>query len=682
MGEQGQSVAERRVRGPEPTASRPRTLQPAEVAWLAVLPSAALVLAAIVLLGHPLGRALFAPGEERFWPEAEVLPEPAEHARFVMALLGAPLVAAAVVASRRWPARLQPRTVLLVVTVAQLSVVVLLAAAMLAQRGLFPQLHALSPLPAKGQALFDVPTLVIAAAIAVALGVALPRRAVANRLTALGGETPVLRRVCGVVVLASIAVWLLRAFNTEHTIGSAPASNLVPWQMSEAFAVLDGRTPLVDFHSQYAHLVPYLTAGAMWLAGTSAGVWSATMIALSALTLLAVYATLRRIARRSLLAVALFAPFLAASGFLLSGIVTPFAVFSLWPMRYGGPYLLAWLTARHLDGAAPRQRWPLFAAGGLVALNNLEFGLPALAGTVAALVAVDPPRSWRALGRLTGALGSGLLAALTLVSLLTLIRAGSLPHLGLLLEFPRIYGIGGWVLEPMPTVGFQLVLYVTFAAALAVAAVRAIGDGEPLLTGMLAWSGIFGLGAGGYYAGRSDELNLIALLSAWALALALLTLVAIRSLADGRRPDAAHLAVLFCWGLTVCALAQAPRPWTEVARLNRTHPPVYKLRAAVALVRQTTRPHERVAILTPLGHRVAFDAGVVDVAPYASAEAMPTMEQLETTLAAMAANGVTRVYLDRASTYPALYEALVGAGYHRQSERGRYLMLTNTSIGL
>jgi hypothetical protein len=670
--------------GEQVQASRVRTLGPGEVAWLAVLPSAVLVVAAMLLLGQPLGSAFFAPGSERFWPEAERLPEPTEHARFIIALLGAPLVTAGVVASRRWPVRLRPRIAHLAIGAGQLSLVVLLAASLLAQHGIFLRLRVLSPLPGEGQGLFDVPMLVGAAAIAAALGLALSRRAVAARITALGRETRTLRIACGAVAMLLIAVWLLRAFNTEHTVRTAPASNLIPWQMSEAFAVLDGRTPLVDFHSQYAQLVPYVAAGGLRVLGSSAGAWTGTMIVLSALALLAVYAVLRRVTRRSLLALTLFAPFLAASAFLIGGIVTPLTIFSLWPMRYAGPCLLAWLTVRHLDAAAPRRRALLLGAGGLVALNNLEFGLPALGGTIVAIVAAEPPRSLRALGRVAADLAAGLLGAVALVSAFTLIWSGSLPYFGLLLEFPRIYGIGGWVLVPMPTVGFHLVLYATFAGALALAAVRAVRGEDPLLTGMLAWSAIFGLGASSYYAGRSDQLNLISLFSAWALALTLVTLVAIRSLvADARRrPTPAQLAVLFCWGLTVCAISQLSWPWTHLQRLERTTAPVYKQRDAVALVRATTRPHERVAILTPLGHRVAFDAGVVNVAPYASAEAMPTIEQFDAMIDAMARHGVTRVFLDRERIFPALYEALVAAGYELRSERGRYMLLTNAPIGL
>jgi hypothetical protein len=139
--------------------------------------------------------------------------------------------------------------------------------------------------------------------------------------------------------------------------------------------------------------------------------------------------------------------------------------------------------------------------------------------------------------------------------------------------------------------------------------------------------------------------------------------------------------VLFCFGLAACAVFQMPRPWAELARLERTGAPIYKQQDAIELVAATTRPGDKVAIITPLGHRVAYDAGVVDVAPYASAESMPTAEQLGTTLDVMGRNGVTQIYVYRQGTAPALFQALVAAGYGIRSERGEYLMLTNAAQG-
>ena len=657
----------------------PRALEAAEVAWLAVLPCAALVVAAILLLGPPLGHALFAPGSDHFWPDSEVAPEPVEHARFVLALLAPPLGAAAVAIGTRRRLRLRPAHIRTLVVLAQLATALFVVLMLLAQHDVLLRSEVYPVPPAD---IVSVPSFVAAAALALLLALALRRRQVVDVLGGLVRETRGRRVGCGLVAVVVIAVWLLPAFNTEHTIGLAEANHLIPWDMAETFAVLDGRTPLVDFHSQYTQLLPYALAGSLGVFGASVGAWTGTLIVLSALALSAVYALLRRVARSSVAALALFVPFVAGSAYLIFGRLSPFEIFALWPMRYGGAYLLAWLTARHIDGAVPHRRWVLLGAGGLVMLNNLEFGLPACAGALIAIVYADPPRSRAAALRLLADGAIGLLAALGVVSAIALLHGGALPRFGLLLEFPRIYGIGGWELEPMAAAGLHVVVYATFVAAVVVATVRAVrGDENPVLTGMLVWSGIFGLGVGSYFAGRSDPLNLVSLFSAWCLAIVLLTLVVVeRIVRSGRRPSLGDLAVLFGFALAGCSLFQLPRPWAEVERLRQTTVATYQQAAAVQLVAQTTRPGQKVVILTSLGHRVAFDAGVVDVSPYSGIESMPTIEQMDRTLDVARREGAFQIYLDRTLLPPGVREALEARGWTPAAANdSRYVMLQATS---
>ena len=128
--------------------------------------------------------------------------------------------------------------------------------------------------------------------------------------------------------------------------------------MSETFAVLDGRTPLADFHSQYSQLWPYAAAIVLSLTSATTAVWTTSMATISGLALLAVYATFRRIVRssparaRALRAVPrdrLLPPsrLRRANRFSLAGI------FSAWPLRYAGPYLLAWLRRASLRRRVP-----------------------------------------------------------------------------------------------------------------------------------------------------------------------------------------------------------------------------------------------------------------------------------------------------------------------------------------
>jgi hypothetical protein len=657
-------------------AAVPRSLEPAEVAWLAVLPCAALAATAILLLGPPLGDALFAPSDaDRFWPSIYVHPEPVEHARFVLALAAAPLGAAVVLAGSRRPPRLRPGVTRALVLLAQAATVLFLALMLLAQHNVLLRSYVE---PVRPVAVFSVRTIVAAVALALTAALALGRPGLLARLSGIARETRGRRAGCGLAAGLLTAAWLLAGFNTEETFATSAAHHLLPWDMAETFAVLDGRTPLLDFHCQYAQLLPYVAAGAARVVGTSIGAWTATMLVLSGLALVAVYAVLRRVVRGPVAALALYVPFLAGGASLFIGQITPLELFSLWPMRYGGPYLLLWLTARHLDGAAPRRCWLLLAAGGLVALNNLEFGVPAFAGALAAIAYADPPRSRGAAVRLLATGAVGLLAAVAVAAAVTLLHGGGLPRFSLLLEFPRIYGIGGWVMEPMAAAGLHLAVYGTFVGAVVVATVRAIrGEAHRLLTGMLVWSGIFGLGAGSYFAGRSDALNLISLFSAWSLALVLLTVVVVERAAarPGRRPSPSDLAVVLGFGLIACSVFQLPRPWAELKRLQATNAPLYRQAAAVRLVAGTTTPGQRVAILTQLGHRVAFDAGVVNVSPYAGMESMPTVGQLERTLEVVRRERVAQIYLDRRLTPTDVLDALGAAGFAPALQEDRFVLL-------
>jgi hypothetical protein len=201
---------------------------------------------------------------------------------------------------------------------------------------------------------------------------------------------------------------MLTAINLDSSIGNTieAVSGHLLWTMNETFAVLNGRTPLVDFHAQYGQLWAYLTAAPMALFGASIFVYTSVMAAASGLAMLAGYGIFRRVTRSSLAALALFVPFIATSFYMIVGPLEnrygPANLYLLWPIRFAAPLLTMWLTARHLDGAAPRRRWILFLAAGLTAVNNPDFGLASVAATLAALAAAAPPGSVRSAGRMLG----------------------------------------------------------------------------------------------------------------------------------------------------------------------------------------------------------------------------------------------------------------------------------------
>lgn len=671
-----------------PAAAPAPAIPPGETAWLLVVPFAVLTVVAVALLGPPLG-SFFTPAPVHFVARG-AMPEPTEHARFLIAVL-APLAACGVIALRlrvTVPVSLRKAAVRAAEALVLAFVVfALVAQHVLAFRGRDVELT-------DHRVYFTTTTLVVAVAIAVGIVATLHRAATAERLRAAVGDTRLLHRSAYLVAVLLVAAWMLTAFNTEASIGRADAAvrDNVPFWLDETFSVLDGLGPLATFHAQYAQLWPYVTAGAMALFGASFGVYATVMVSATSATMLAVLATFRRVTGNALLALALFVPFLATSFFKEQGTLAdrygPANLFSLFPIRYGGPYLLAWLVARHLDRERPRHAIVLSLVGGLVVVNNPEFGAPAFAATLAALVWTLPRRTWRHVAETAGAAAAGVGGALLVTVLVTLAAAGTLPDFGLLFEFSRVYGLDGFGMLPMPTFGFHLAIYVTFAAALVLATVRAVGRADDVvLTGLLCWIGVFGLGAGGYYAGRSHPEVLIDLFSPWAFALALLLVAVVRAIhaRPSRWPTMAELAVLLGFGLAACSIGQTPTPWSQIARLGETtQAPRYRPLAIERFVRRHTTPGERVMILTPLGHRIAYDVGVEDAFPYAHLGSVPTADQWDVVFRTVDEQGVRSVFVPTEITHTHLIESrfnetVVGgfaaAGFHATAATSSALRL-------
>jgi hypothetical protein len=662
-----------------------RELDVAEVAWLLALPCAAVTALLIAALGPVAGDLLLPKTSVVFFEPARMhlLPEPHEQGRVLVALAGPLLLAVATgVLARRLP-RLSATLIGPLVWTAQAAVVVSTIGLLAVQRDIVYgiEYEALDPFR---QRYFTDATLVVAALAAIAL-VAATRsaraRALAIRWTR---DTPARRIAWTVAAAVLIAIWLLHAFNTEGTVvnENLPAQYHLPFTLDETYAVLNGRTPLVDFTAQYGSLWPYVVAAAMWLVGPSVGTFTGVMCLISGIALLAMYDVLRRVSRSALTAFVLFAPFLATSFFLLRGPLenryTLATIFADYPLRFAGPWLLAWLTARHLDRARDgrdARLWSLFLVAGLVVMNNTDHGIPALGALVAALVWTGP-LAWRRMGRLALHGLAGLAAAFALVALLTLARAGALPDPALLFRFARLYASAGFAMQPMPTLGLHTIIYLTFAAALAVATVRALGGEdarERTLTGMLAFIAVFGLGSGTYYAGRSHPEVLVTSFAAWSFALALLTLVAVRRLAarPDRWPEPAVALCLVGFFVTVCSLAQTPTPWSQVERLRTTGVATLRRPAGQPFVRQHVRRGEHVAILLGLGHRIGENVGVENVSPYTTAFAMPAVTQLYDVVRALREEGGNKVFVP--TTPPAMNDvrpALAAEGFARVADDG------------
>ena len=581
-------------------------------------------------------------------------PEPTEHARYLLALTGPLVLGAATLALARMRPLPRSRSLALLMAAGRAALVVFVIAAVLYQHHVTYDVSYEAVRPFK-KVYFTATTLVASIVLAALLTIALRSHAISARLLQVARESRGKRIAALGTASLFVAVWLLTGFNSDASITSVNGGvwDNIPFWVDESFAILNGQAPLVDFHAQYGHLWAYVAAAALAVFGTSFTVYTSVMLAGTAATMLAVLDVFRRLTASSLVALALFLPFVATSFFMEIGPLEnrygPSNLFSLFPIRYAGPYVLLWLVVRRVRRGSERPPILLCVVAGLVAINNVEFGVPAFGATLAALIAAEPSRSRARMLRLLVSAVAGAAGAMAVVSALTLIVAGSLPRFGMLMEFPQIYS-DGFGMMAMPSFGLHAALYTTFAATLVTAIVRVVGrTGDTTLTSALAWVGVFGLGAGGYFVGRSHPDVLVNLFSACALALDLLVIVIVRAIAERaiRRPRVVELLVLAGLGIAACSLAQTPTPWSQLQRIADSSSTGGERRKALAAQRAAvaaaTRDGERVALLMRDGHRIAEEVGVVNVTPYANIESMPTKQQWVEMVDALRRAGGTRI---------------------------------------
>ena len=669
------------------------TVEPEALAWLLAVPVALISIVLIVVLGPPLGDVLHS-GEHpyTFWQDLSwaVVAEPTEQGRFLLALAAPLLFAGALAAIARRGLTLSPRVVAVAVPLAQVALLAFAVVCIVVQQRLVYEVPIYQPGVSHRWRYFTPATLVAAGVLAAGAFVVLDRPAWRARVASWLRETDRRRLVAALLAVLLTAIWLLHAVNTDSSIMGTSSHEWSPVQftLDETYAVLNGLTPLVDFTAQYGSLWPYVPAAVLAVFGTSFLAFSLAMCAITAVALLAVYALLRRIVGNGVTALLLYLPFLATSFFLVGGTLTSRYTFGdyfgVFPLRYAGPFLLAWLLVRQLDGAGPRRPWILFARRRPVRAQQRRVRARG-AGGDARRARVDRRRTSAGARsrRLAGELVLGLLAAYALVALLTLIRAGELPQLGRLLDYGRLYSIGGFgLLQLHRTLGLHLVLYVTYAAAIGVATVRSIerAPNRPL-TGMLAWCGVFGLGSAAYFMGRTHPELLIALFPTWALTLALLTVDVVGRVtrrADAR-PRLGTALVLVGMALTVCSLAQVPAPWTQLQRIGQDTPtsPLIEGEAPLPLYSRAflpdpstreffaPRPGAKVAILLTTGHEIAHSFGVVDVSRYTGLYSIVNRERLRTVVDDLRAEGGSTLFLPEASQE--VYDTLRGWGFERQS---------------
>lgn len=661
--------APRRARTKAPVA-------PAHLAWLAVVP-VGLVSLVLLVVAPALGGAVLPdpswtafPSVNALWP---VRPEPGDQMSYLVSL-AAPVVVIVLVALgwkqvRGCRRRRRLEAVVIGVQVAGLALAV---TCWVLQRSSYRW--------------FSGGSLVVAILMACGLLLlargrglwARPRR-VSNR-----------RRLHGWLALGTVVVvsgvWLLPSVYLDSNVagGHEHVRLHLQFTFDEFLSAINGRTPTVDFVPQYSRVLPFLVAPVLEVFGSTVGVFTWTMWALSLIAVVAVYLMFRVVTGGPVAALVPWAPFVGMTMFTLqrTGAERVYLpnYYGLVPLRVVGPFVVAWLCAVQLRKPRRGGGLALFLLSGLVALNNPEFGVPCFVGVVAALWCGHDGSlpGWRRARMLLAQAAVGFVAALALVSLYTLLRTSSLPRWSYFNHFARIFAVEGFAMLPMPLFGLHVVIYLTFFAALLGALTQGIsaqGHRDRALIGMLAYSGVLGLGALSYWVGRSHPAALFGMFPTWGLAVALLAWWVLSSVARRSSTSAATVrvwvlpsaATLVVFGLMATTIPEIPSPGPQLSRLDATVPPpaapppsalevpssfsLSRRSAAVRFVSDFTSPGEHIGILASLGHGVAERSGVVNASPYTHPLSIVFEEQMDFVLDELGKEGARKIFLG-----PSYYE--------------------------
>ena len=429
-------------------------------------------------------------------------------------------------------------------------------------------------------------------------------------------------------------------YHMQHTAG-------------EFFAVAAGKTPFVDFFPQYNSLLPLILAPFFRALGANVLTYSVAMNALSFCGLMAIFFACAKLTGKPAWALLLYLPVIGLGfrhGDPAAYAPGAFNYFAVWPMRYVGPALVAAGFAAAF--ASPTAvRWLLLGGfAGFVAINNADFGLPALVAVLAALILSRPPRARVAVV----VFAAGVVIAAVLTKMLLFQRAGAWPDLSRGIEFSKIFALYGFWMIPLPEAGLYSVVCATFLACLFVASwTWLVSPNSSLLTGLLAFTGVFGCGSLMYYVGRSHPHALTSAFVSWSFAVGLLFHAYARGFfATWQSRSRLLLAVpglllSFHGALFIGQLGMNLRPivaQAERLRINDVGALARRIHTA-EFVRHHTFAGEPVVLAFGLGSQIALDTGVKDVFPFSHPDSIILKSQLQQVADVIRSSGAQKVFL-------------------------------------
>lgn len=525
----------------------------------------------------------------------------------------------------------------------------------------------------------------------------------------LPGEFPRIRALCiwlqrlrwlpWLLALAWVVVHGLTGIFRQMELASASPTVKAnfPFIMGEYAAVLDGRTPLVNFFPQYQNLQGLVLAPVFKIVGFGVGSFTTVMFCETVAAFALLFFALKKISQSAWTALLLFIPMVAMAFYsnelLANGYRThSFNYYPVGPVRYFGTCLMALLSLWYLERPKLSRLIVCAVAATLVALNNLDFGVTAAAGMLACTL-LFPPR-FAAAGLVRRIIvaatlfGLSALTALGVYCLFLRVFAGGWPMLGQVIAYQKTFALLGFYMIPMPKLGLHWVVYLTLISAVVLVIFETfsvdhdtITDHRRLINGSLAYSGIAGFGPLAYYVGRSHPMVLVATFLAWTYVLVQLAHRAWQqwreTAGQPRRPGDFLLciptvAIFGLYVLTWSAVFEVPNPVQELRRIFKQLPSAAGQDVALTkLINKYVPEGGKTAIVYRDAHWLALQAHVSNVFPFAHFGSLILKEQVNATMAALTQMPPKRQFVF-GSPVPELRVLLEQSGYKQVEAIGDF----------
>lgn len=475
-----------------------------------------------------------------------------------------------------------------------------------------------------------------------------------------------------IIAAAQTIICLLPSLTFDAAFLQECAAFHLPFASQEFAATATGHTNLVDFYPQYQNLLSYLLQPIFSCLGLTTFSFTATMSLLSLVTMLAVLVLFRIYTGGFWRALVLYIPFMAAvSRPFLEGLGgrmhNVFTFYAAMPLRYFGPSLVFLFAALYLKKPSMQRMVIMLIASGLSAVNNLDFGVPALAGALA--IIAFTLCSQRLPGAKITTMITTLMFLLPLACLLffvtiTFDRSGSLPNFGAFSEWYQAYVVLGLLMYPMQMWGPHWLVLTTIVACLILAMHKGIptffvkeeSQDQGLRAGMLLFGSILASGIFFYYLERPEKF--MVMLPALLMLLSLLLWECIahfewntRGLLRDRLMIVPRLLMTAVYLVCLGHLSTMPSLSEQARRIGSSldYYQAVGLPSELNLatyIQERTQDRSQIALFMPYGHELAQHLGLRNLFTYACVDSMLLKSYLKRAMSALREANIKAVFFE------------------------------------